>query len=154
MRGLELDGGQSAIQRVSEYQTYIGAPVLRALLEDWLAQLRRPAEMANSAMPGPSQWERFPHTLLSRVFELQHVYLATYTGSMAQVTVYLPEDVLAAARKCAKHERRSLSAWVSSRICESTLTEWPESLVDLLRHGTGDIVEPDDPPPGDLDLFL
>ena len=90
----------------------------------------------------------------SRILELQHVYLSTYTGGMAQVTVYLPEDVLAVARKCAKHERRSLSAWVSARIRESTLTEWPESLVDLLRHGTGDIVEPDDPPPGDLNIFL
>ncbi len=72
---------------------------------------------------------------------------------MAQVTVYLPDDVLAAARKCADAERTSLSAWVSARIREAMATEWPESLVDLLHHGSGDIVEPDDPPPGDLDLF-
>ena len=72
---------------------------------------------------------------------------------MARVTVYLPEDVLAIARKCAKHDRTSLSAWVSARIRESTLTEWPESLVKLLHHGTGDLVEPDDPPPGDRNLF-
>ncbi len=72
---------------------------------------------------------------------------------MAQVTVYLPEDVLAVARKRAKHQRKSLSAWVSARIRESTSTEWPESLVDLLHHGTGDIVEPNDPPPRDLNLF-
>ena len=72
---------------------------------------------------------------------------------MAQVTVYLPEDVLAIARKRAKLERKTLSAWLSARIRESTLTEWPESLVDLLHHGTGDIVEPDDPPPGDLKPF-
>ncbi len=72
---------------------------------------------------------------------------------MAQVTVYLPDDVLAAARNCAENQHRSLSAWVSARIREATLTEWPESLVDLLRHGTGDIVEPDDPPPGDLNIF-
>ena len=52
------------------------------------------------------------------------------------------------------HEGKSLSAWVGARIRESTLTEWPESLVDLLRHGTGDIVEPDDPPPRDRNLFL
>jgi len=96
--------------------------------------------------------ERFPHTLLSRVPGLQCVSLATSTGSMARVTVELPEDVLAAARKCAKHERRGQSAVVCARTRESTLTEWPESLVNLLRHGTGNIVEPDDPPLRDLNL--
>ena len=72
---------------------------------------------------------------------------------MAQVTVYLPGSILAAARKRAEEERKSLSAWVSTLIREATATEWPESLVDLLRHGSGDIVEPDDPSPGDLDIF-
>jgi len=72
---------------------------------------------------------------------------------MARVTVYLPEDVLAIARKRADQERKTLSAWLSARIRESTLTEWPESLVDLLHHATGDIVEPDDPPPSDLNLL-
>ena len=82
-----------------------------------------------------------------------HVYVYTYTLHMAQVTVYLPDSVLAAARKCADEERRSLSAWVSGLIREAAATEWPESLVNLLHHGRGDIVEPDDLPPGDLDLF-
>lgn len=36
---------------------------------------------------------------------------------------------------------------------ESSAPSYPESLVDLLQHGAGDIVEPDDPPPGDLKLF-
>ena len=72
---------------------------------------------------------------------------------MAQVTVYLPANVLAAARKCADLENRSLSAWVSTLIREATVTEWPDSLVELLRHGGGDIVEPDDPPPEDTDTF-
>ena len=72
---------------------------------------------------------------------------------MAQVTVYLPDDVLAAARKSAETERRSLSAWVSALIREATAIEWPESFVNLLHHGSADLVEPDDPPPGDLDLF-
>ena len=72
---------------------------------------------------------------------------------MAQVTVYLPDDVLAAARKGAENERMSLSAWVSARIREASVTEWPDSLIDLLHHGTGDIVEPDDPPPEGLNLF-
>ena len=72
---------------------------------------------------------------------------------MAQVTVYLPDDVLAAARKSAEKERKSLSAWVGALIRGATAAEWPESFVNLLHQGHGDLVEPDDPPPGDLDLF-
>ena len=72
---------------------------------------------------------------------------------MAQVTVYLPADVLEAARKCADQESRSLSAWVSTLIRGATATEWPESLVNLLHHGDGDLVEPDDPPPKDVHAF-
>ena len=67
---------------------------------------------------------------------------------MAQVTVHLSANILAAARKCASEENKSLSAWVSMLIHEATAAEWPGSLVDLLRHGSGDIAEPEDPPPG------
>ena len=72
---------------------------------------------------------------------------------MAQVTIYLPGDILSVARKCASEDNQSLSAWVSTLIRVATATEWPRSLVDLLHHGTGDIVEPDDPPPEDVDAF-
>ena len=72
---------------------------------------------------------------------------------MAQVTVYLPADLLEAARKSAEQESRSLSAWVSALIREAMATEWPGSLVDLLHHGGADLVEPDDPPPEDVDAF-
>ena len=72
---------------------------------------------------------------------------------MARVTLYLPADVLEAARKCADHENRSLSAWVSTLIREATATAWPASLVKLLHHGDGGLVEPADPPPKDVDAF-
>ena len=72
---------------------------------------------------------------------------------MAQVTIYLPADVLKAARTCAGQENKSLSAWVSTLIREATATEWPEGLVNLLHHGSGDLVEPDDPPPEDVDAI-
>ena len=72
---------------------------------------------------------------------------------MAQVTIYLPADVLEAARKGARRENRSLSAWVSTLIREATATEWPEGLVNLLHNGSGDLVEPDDPPPEDVDAI-
>ena len=90
---------------------------------------------------------------LRRVRRWLPVYLAAYTGDMAQVTVHLPDDVLAAARKCAGEERRSLSAWAGALIQEATATEWPESLIALLHHGSGEVAEPDDPPPGDPEIF-
>ena len=79
----------------------------------------------------------------------------TYTWHMAQVTIDLPADVLEAARKCTGQENRSLSAWVSGLILEATATatEWPRRLVNLLHHGSGDLVEPDDPPPEDVDAI-
>ena len=72
---------------------------------------------------------------------------------MAQVTVYLPADVLEAARKRARQQHRSLSAWVSELIRRESITEWPDSLEHLLRHGNADLVEPDDPPPEDVEAF-
>ena len=72
---------------------------------------------------------------------------------MAQVTVYLPADVLDAARKKAREQHRSLSAWVSELIRRESVTEWPASLGDLLRHGNSDLVEPDDPAPEKIEEF-
>ena len=118
------------------------------------ARARRRSSARNGPVgASPRAKGTLPYALLSDVSGLQCVYLPTYTWTVAQVTVYLADDVLAAARTCAENERRSLSAWVSARIREATLTEWPANLVELLRHGGGDIVEPDDPPPGDLNLF-
>lgn len=70
---------------------------------------------------------------------------------MAQVTVYLPADVLEAARRRAREQHRSLSAWVSELIRRESATEWPESFKRLLRHGSADLVEPDDSPPEDME---
>lgn len=72
---------------------------------------------------------------------------------MAQVTVYLPANVLEAARRKAREQHRSLSAWVSELIRRESVTEWPESLEDLLRYGGAELVEPDDPLPEDIEEF-
>ena len=72
---------------------------------------------------------------------------------MAQVTVYLPADALETARKLAGEQNRSLSAWISGLIRRESVTEWPQSLVDQLRHGRGDLVEPDDPPPEEVEAI-
>ena len=85
--------------------------------------------------------------------DFHSLYLSTYNRHMAQVTVYLPTDVLEAARKHAREQHRSLSAWVSELIRRESITEWPESLKDLLRRGSADLVEPDDPAPEDVEAF-
>ena len=72
---------------------------------------------------------------------------------MAQVTVYLPQDVLDTARKLANEQNRSLSAWLSGLVRRETVSEWPEGLVDLLHHGSADLLEPEDPPPEDVEAF-
>ena len=72
---------------------------------------------------------------------------------MAQVTVYLPQDVLDAARKLAKEQNSSLSAWLSGLVRRESVSEWPKSLVDLLHHGSASLIEPEDPPPEDVETF-
>ena len=72
---------------------------------------------------------------------------------MPPVTIYLPTDLIDAARKQASERNRSLSAWVGGLVREATATEWPRSLVDLLRKGNADLVEPDDPPPEDIETL-
>lgn len=72
---------------------------------------------------------------------------------MAQVTVYLPQDVLDAARKLAKEQNSSLSAWLSGLVRRESVSEWPKNLVDLLHHGSADLIEPEDPPPEDVETF-
>lgn len=56
-----------------------------------------------------------------------------------------------AARKEARGRNRSLSAWIGGLVQDAVATDWPRSFVDLLHRGAGDLVEPDDPPPEDIE---
>lgn len=72
---------------------------------------------------------------------------------MAQVTVYLPQDVLDAARKRAKEQNSSLSAWLARLVRRESAMKWPGSLMELLHHGSADLIEPEDPPPEDVETL-
>ena len=73
---------------------------------------------------------------------------------MKKISASLPDDVLpGGGRRRADVKRRNLSLWPSARVQETAADRWTESLVDLLRHGSGDIVEPDDPQPREVNLF-
>ena len=71
---------------------------------------------------------------------------------MAQITIYLPDDVAAHARQMAKRAKKSLSAYVGELLTrESSAGNWPSDLLDLLDRGRADLTEPDDPPPEDVE---
>jgi hypothetical protein len=71
---------------------------------------------------------------------------------MAQVTIYLPDRIASTAKQRAKRAGKSMSAWIAELLeRELGAREWPKALVDLLAHGKGDVVEPEDPPPEDAE---
>ena len=69
---------------------------------------------------------------------------------MPPVTVYLPGDLIEAARKGARGRNRSQSAWIGGLVQDAVASDWPRSFVDLLHRDSGDLSEPDDPPPEDI----
>lgn len=75
-----------------------------------------------------------------------------YSEGVAQVTIYLPDEVAAAGKRHARRANKSVSAWIAELIERETGTrKWPRALVDVLSHGGGGLREPDDPPPEDVE---
>lgn len=72
---------------------------------------------------------------------------------MAQVTIYLPTDILELARNCANERNLSLSAWVNGLIRDATVTEWPREFLDVVHFGEGGLEEPDDPLPEQVETL-
>ena len=70
---------------------------------------------------------------------------------MPTVIIHLPGDLIDAARKAARGRNRNLSAWIGRLVQDVVASEWPRSFVELLHRGSGDLVEPDDPPPEDIE---
>ena len=70
---------------------------------------------------------------------------------MAQVTVYIPDDLEKELRRQAKRAGRSLSSLVTelarARIRPSS---WPEGFAHLFGWWEGAYPEPDDPPPDEV----
>lgn len=71
---------------------------------------------------------------------------------MAQVTIYLPDDVARDVRARAKRAGMSLSAYITalaSREKRTPAEEWPKDFLKLLGSWEGAFPIPDDPPPRD-----
>ncbi len=75
-----------------------------------------------------------------------------YIFNVAQVTIYLPDDVAAEVRRRAKQASKPVSTFLAEIVeAYARPAKWPRALVTLLTTGEADLVEPDDPPPEDVE---
>jgi hypothetical protein len=49
---------------------------------------------------------------------------------MAQITIYLPDEVESKARKAAKAKRISVSRWISDQVVHTLADTWPAAVLD------------------------
>jgi hypothetical protein len=49
---------------------------------------------------------------------------------MAQITIYLPDDIENKARKAAKAKGTSVSRWIAERVVDTLEDAWPKSVLD------------------------
>ncbi len=49
---------------------------------------------------------------------------------MAQITIYLPDDIENKARKAAKVQGTSVSRWIAERVVDTLEDAWPKSVLD------------------------
>jgi hypothetical protein len=69
---------------------------------------------------------------------------------MAQVTIYLPDDLEREAKQRARKAGKSLSAFFAELLARQTRPgKWPREFVALA--GTCELIVPEDPPPDDVD---
>ena len=72
-------------------------------------------------------------------------------GAMAQVTIYIPDDLERELRKRATRTGKSLSSVVVD-LARRQLRPggWPDELVELYGSWEGDFPVPEDPPPDEV----
>ena len=49
---------------------------------------------------------------------------------MAQLTIYLPDEIENKARKAAKAKRKSVSRWIADQITHSLQDTWPQGVLN------------------------
>lgn len=49
---------------------------------------------------------------------------------MAQITIYLPDDLESKARKAAKTKGKSVSRWIADQVVHSLADTWPKGVLD------------------------
>ena len=48
---------------------------------------------------------------------------------MAQVTIYLPDEIEARARKAARKQHKSVSRWIAAQVTEKLTATWPDEVL-------------------------
>ena len=67
---------------------------------------------------------------------------------VAQITIYVPDDVAKRLRQAAKRSGKSLSAYLTEAAAgRREARTWPEWFFDLQGSCKGTLVAPEDPPP-------
>ena len=49
---------------------------------------------------------------------------------MAQLTIYLPDDIESRARRAAKAKGKSVSRWIADQVVDSLENTWPKGVLD------------------------
>jgi hypothetical protein len=72
---------------------------------------------------------------------------------VAQLNLYVPDDIARKLRLAARKAKKSLSAYVLERVVEGkgALHGWPKEFLDLEGSWEGRFREPEDPPPRELE---
>lgn len=74
---------------------------------------------------------------------------------MAQVTIYLPDELEKKVRREAKRARKSLSAYLAELAAGRRAPKkgWPEGFAALFGSWEGDFPQPEDALPGPVEQF-
>ena len=88
-----------------------------------------------------------------RFLALAHRIIGTYNLLMAQITIYLPEDVARRIKREAKRRKKSVSAFIADLATgRGTRPAWPKQFFRLQGSCKGSLRAPEDPPPDELSL--
>jgi hypothetical protein len=71
---------------------------------------------------------------------------------VAQLNLYVPDDIARKLRLAAKKAKKSLSAYVLERVVEGKAAPrgWPKEFLELEGSWEGRFHEPEDPPPSEI----
>ena len=70
---------------------------------------------------------------------------------MAQITIYLPDDMAQRIKREARRRRKSVSAFIADLATQrSPTSSWSKEILTLQGRCKGSLDAPEDPPPEDL----
>jgi hypothetical protein len=86
-------------------------------------------------------------------FELDVGKYTSILAYVAQITLYVPDDIARKLRADARRAKKSLSAYVSELAAGKREPGFPKWFLALEGSARGTLVVPDDPPPDELEAL-